>query len=60
MVQRENEFQVKITGKGAVYGGAQGSEKDQDSWEGWKADKGKGEDEDKGENKRGDANTSGD
>ena len=60
MVQRENELQVKIKGKGTAYGKDQGSWKDQDSWEGWKADKGKGEDKDKGENKKGDANASGD
>ena len=60
LATKENELQVKIKGKGAVYGKAQGSGKDQDSWEDWKADKGKGEDMDKGENKKGDADASGD
>ena len=56
MVQRENELQVKIKGnfqKGAGYG------KGQDSWKGWKGDKGKGKDKDKGKNKKGDGKASG-
>ena len=57
-MQKENDFQVKVKGKGAVYRKAHGSGKDQDVWEGWKVDKGKGEDKDKGENKKGDADTS--
>ena len=58
MVQRENEFQVKIKSKGAAYGKDQGSRKGQDAWKGWKADKGEGKDKDKRKDKRGDANTS--
>ena len=56
MVHRENELQVKIKGnfqKGAGYG------KGQDSWKGWKGDKGKGKDKDKGKNKKGNGKASG-
>ena len=63
MVQRENELQVKIKGKGTAvvpyYGKDQGSWKGQDSWKGWKGDKGKGKDKDKGKNKKGDGKASG-
>ena len=59
MAQRENEFRVKMKGKGAVGGKVRGSWKGQDSWDGWKADKGKVEDKDKGKSQKGDADTSG-
>ena len=60
MVQRKNEFQVKVKRKGAAYGRDQGSWKGQDSWRGWKADKGEGKDKNKRKGKKGDADTSGD